>query len=269
MRHITRAEEEQIVNSILGERLPNVGPQAPHTQSLAPHYKIGSRLNTPDGLTWHYCRCGANGVANAYRDRGMATMVVTTNPDDIATFLVAVAAGAGATQLIVADLDVTHGVNYWANGKVEIWANLAVPIGSTMQQRTIKSSTASDGATVTLTLYHPLTYAVAAGEGMEICPSIYGNVDQADAIVGPNRRSIACVPLMSPITALYYFWGLTWGRCTIAQSADMGLVDGQRQVTFNHADGTIRPSVLGEQIAGYLLPYTPAAETAIMLQLDA
>lgn len=287
MRHYSRAELGQVFDGILGELLPGVGPQAPHTESITQRYKIGSRLRGLDGVVWHYCQCGANGVAAAYRDRGMASLVtpfVIVSTLDVSTPPlggVIGAVSAGATRVVIRDIDPTHGVDYWANGKVEFWNNMP---GSTSQHRTIKSSTASTGVggTVTLTLYRPLSYAIADNEGLEICRSIYAEVDQTDAVAAPARKSTACVPVFSPITALHYFWGQTWGMCTLAVGVPggvMGAVDQDRDIYFQANEGTVSttlnyPGIAAgatdsPQRAGFLLPNSAGgAQTIIMLQLD-
>jgi len=265
MRHITRTEEEQIVNSILGERLPGALPQTPFQEYANPRFKIGSRLWLPDGTVWHYCKCGSNGVVAAMRDRGMCSLVT---PETLA---VIGATPVGATQVVINDANAAHGADYWANGKVELWASVAP---ADHQHRMIKSSSASNGTSVTLTLYYPITNALANGDGLEICRSVYAEVDQTNAIANPERKSIACMPLKA-VTAEYYFWGQTWGMCTIAGTlGTMGNTNNSRQVYFNHADGTVRVAeeagwVQGNQHAGYLLPNSAGgAQTIIFLQLD-
>lgn len=273
MRHISRAELEQVYNSILGERLPGAGLQEPYTESITQRYKIGSRLQTPDSLVWHYCRCGANGVAAAYRDRGMASLVIPSG-----AFTSIGAQVAGSRTLVINDTGAAadRPAGYYANGKIEIWNAVAAE----HMHRIIKDSSIGNGTSITLTLYFPLTYAVPAATGGEICRSIYAEVDQTDASADPLRRSVACVPVMGPITALYYFWGQTWGMCTVAAGAhgSLGEVDNDRDVYFQASDSTIQTtrrfagiggSTSSPQRAGYLLPNSSGgSQTIIMLQLD-
>lgn len=272
MRHYSRAELEQVFDSILGERLPGGGPQAPQTQSITQRYKIGSRLRGLDGLTWHYCRCGAHGVVAAYRERGMVSLVTPLNEDDVeGDFVVVGLTPIGATQVVITDGDADHVADYWANGKVEFWEEMVATLGT--QHRTIKSSTPTDGTHVTLTLYQPLQFALGNGERMEICRSIYAEVDQTEYAGSPTptMKSIACVPTFAPITPEYYFWGQTWGMCTVAANIedDVGQLASERLITFHHPDGSIHSYVADAQIAGYVLPdSTVRDQTIIMLQLD-
>jgi hypothetical protein len=265
MQHYTRAEWSQIAEQILGERLPGRPAQRPFAESAIQNYKVGARLQLPDGIHWHYCQCGDGGVAIPMWDRGMASLVV---PQALA---VVGATPAGSLTVIINDANVAHGRDYWANGKVEIWAT---PGDGVFQHRTIKSSTPSNGVSVTLTLYERLTNALANGDGLEICRCVYAEVDQTNAVADPTQKSIACVPLM-PVTPGYWFWGQTWGPCTLAATiGTMGNLAGSRQVYFNHHDGTVLTEeeagfVAGAQPAGYLLPDSAAgAQTIIFLQLD-
>jgi len=260
--HPTHVEFDTILEDVLGQRLPGRPKQDPFVQSAVKNYKIGSRLRTPDGLTWHYCQNGPNNIVAPYWDRGMCSLV-DKQTFDTPTGLVS-AAPAGSYQVIIPDTDTDHGVDYWANGKAEFWGTYP----ACAQHRVIKSSTPSDGVSVTLTLYYPLTVTLAADTGVEIVRSVYAAVDQPTLAADPTMKSIVCVPHML-LTAEYYFWGLTWGLCTIAVTGDLGLVGGQRQIMFNPADGTIMVYADGAQPAGYLaLDTAGGAETVIMLQLD-
>lgn len=255
----SREDWDALGINVVGDRYRGMPRQEPYTQSQYANYKVGSRLQGPGGLVWHYSRAGAVGVVSPFWDRGCCSSV------DPETLAVVGAVAVGSTQVVVNDGNAAHLADYWANGKVELWATVAP---ATTQHRMIKSSTASDGTNVTLTLYQPLTNAFVNGDGLEICRSPYAVVDEAAGVAASTKMSIVCVPHMI-VTANYYFWGLTWGMCTVAVTADLGLVASQRQISFNHNDGTIQTWVPGQQIAGFLIPDTTGgAETIIMLQLD-
>lgn len=275
MVHPTRAEFNTILEHMLGQRLPGRPKQEPQVQSVTQNYKLGSRLQGADGLIWHYCQCGVNGVVAAYRDRGMASLVVPTNPTVVGAHL------AGSYTLVIDDAGVAadRPAGYYANGKVEIWTDIP---SLYHMQRMIKDSTVGNGTSITLTLYYPLIFNVPDGKGMEICRSIYAEVDQTDLVAAPARKSIACIPtLITPITPLYFFWGQTWGMCTLAVGAPggvMGAVDQDRDVYFQANEGSVSttlnyPGIPGgttsPQRAGFLLPNSVGgAQTIIMLQLD-
>ena len=270
---ISRDDIELIGNHFLGDLLAGRSRQQPYTESLTQNYKIGSRLQGLDGLVWHYCQCGANGIVAAYRDRGMASLVVPSG-----AFTTIGAQGIGSRTLVINDTGsaANRPAGYYANGKIEIWNAVAAE----HMHRIIADSTVGNGTSITLTLYYPLAYAVPALTGGEICRSIYAEVDQTSAIADPERKSVACVPMMGPITASYFFWGQTWGMCTIAAGAhgSLGEVDNDRDVYFQPTDSTIQTTqrfagiaggTSSPQRAGFLLPNSAGgSQTIIMLQLD-
>ena len=271
--HLTHVEFDTVLEHFLGTRLAGRPKQEPYTLSVTQNYKLGSRLQGEDGLVWHYCRCGANGIAAAYRDRGAASLVVPSG-----AFTTIGAQVAGSRTLVINDTGAAadRPAGYYANGKIEIWNAVAAE----HMHRIIKDSSVGNGVSITLTLYYPLTYAVPALTGGEICRSIYAEVDQKDAVAAALRTSVACVPAMGPVTALYYFWGLTWGMMTLAAGAhgSLGEVDDDRDVYFQTSDGTIQTtrrfagiggSTSSEQRAGFLLPNSlGGSQTIMMLQLD-
>jgi len=264
----TREDWENIGISVLGDRYRGMPSQAPYTESISRNYKIGSRLKGPDGLTWHYCRAGAIGVQGTDWDRGMCSVVDKElySPGDPASLGngLEVQAVVGSDRVTILDPNVLHVADWWANGRCELWGTWP----QLQQHRRIKSSSPSDGTRVVLTLYYPLTATLAAATGLEIFRSPYAEVDDPGGVVAPNMKSIVCVPHMV-VTPYYYFWGLTWGLCTVAVTGDLGLVGDQRQICWSSANGEITLYGDGLQPAGYLaLDTAGGAETAIMLQLD-
>ena len=273
MRHISRTELGTIIDNILGERLPNCGPQALFTESLTPKYKIGSRLVSPGGLVWHYARGGATGITATYRRRGAASTIPGLSVTNFVTIGIT---PIGGTTVVINDTAAVgvHPADYWANGEADIFPT--APDYSNDQSRIVKSSTPSNGVSVTLTLYQPVYYAIPNAADVYMCPSPYMSVDEAVS-VPTGDCSIVGFSWM-PVTPLYYFWCQTWGLCQpVGTGGDMGIAAGSREIVFNYGDGTIRSAVAGgaygtHQRAGYLVPRTILAgggdEAYIMLQLD-
>lgn len=271
--HPTRAEFDTILERFLGERLPGRPKQEPFTESEVQNYKLGSRLQGADGLVWHYCRCEATGLRAGYRDRGMASLVTPSG-----AFTTIGAQVAGSRTLVINDTGsaADRPAGYYANGKIEIWNAIVAE----HMHRMIKDSSVGNDTSITLTLHYPLTYAVPAGTGGEICRSIYAEVGETEFIATPRRKSIACVPCMGPITGLYFFWGQTWGMCTCAIGAhgSMGEIDNDRDVYFSTHEGTVQTTLRhagiaggtsSEQRAGFLLPNSAGgSQSIIFLQLD-
>lgn len=271
--HPTHTEFDAMLEEVLGQRLPGRPKQEPFVQSEVQNYQLGSRLRYGKA-TWHYCQAGP--VGHSHVGRGTGSLVVPT------TIAAGVATGiyraevAGSYEVVIRDA--THGENYWANGKIEIWTSLGSDPATEPQHRVIKSSTASNGTTVTLTLYYPLTSVVAVGTGGEICRSVYAQVDDMTAHAHLGFMTVVGIPLMV-VTAEYFHWVQTWGICTInaGGEANMGETDRIREV-FWHRDGTMIAAsdafyVDGCQRAGYLIPDTHPggvgeSQTVVMLQMD-
>lgn len=259
--HPTKAEFDTIIEDILGRRLSGRPKQDPHVESAVQNYMIGARRRLTDGTTWHYCLAGATGIPSS-QERGAVSSVA---PETLATIG---AAAIGSDTVVINDTAAAgvHPADYWANGKIEIWTT--VP-----QHRMIKSSTVSNGVSVTLTLYFPLVALVANATGLEICRNMYGSVDGVG--IG-NAQSKSCVGVsLAIVTPLYYFWIQTWGMTTMgARHAAMGGGADSRDVFFNGINGTIQAAdeagyADGMQRVGRLLPSTVSGhETIIFLELD-
>ena len=264
----SREEIAQIAETVLGELLPGGSVQHPYTQSAVQNYKIGSRLQTPDGLVWHYAKASPAGVTAAYRRRGVASVVLAQN------FKVLAIAPIGATTLVINDtaLATVHPADYWAKGHASIFP---LPGYANDQPRMIKSSTAGNGVSVTLTLYYPIDYALAINDDVYCCPSPYRSVCEAVSVPG-GAQSIVGFAWMA-LTPLYYAWLQTWGLCQpVATGGDQGITAGGREIFFNYGDGTTfsGPATAfgASQRAGFLVPQSILApggdESYLMLQLD-
>jgi hypothetical protein len=268
MERWTRNEFNAVIARTVGDRLPGRPEQDPYIQSLTQNYKIGARKQTEDGLVWHYGRAHATyGVTATYRRRGVASVVHAINYLTVGTQVI-------GSKTIVID-DAVHGLNYWENGEASIQGATA-----SHNPRMIKSSTATNGTSVTLTLYYPIDVNVAAGVGVYCCPSMYAEICEAvnSALpgLGTGEHSIAGFTWI-PVTAAYYVWVQTWG---LAQSVEcysaQGIVAGDREIYFNWADGTTMSGketlFAATQRAGFLVPGTILApggdEAYLMLQLD-
>jgi len=116
--------------------------------------------------------------------------------------------------------------NYWKDGF--IWIMQWPIVTSIGQLYRIKSSAAAVGGFVTLTLYEPLKFTVAASTWITAWPNVYQGIKgDSDA-----RMSVVCVPLI-PVTNTYYFWGQTWGPIFMASGQSPGRKDYDRDVYFS------------------------------------
>ena len=205
MRHITRTEEEQIVNSILGERLPNAAEQGIYEESATQKFKIGARRQVKDSWVFHYCKASVAlpFMTGQYRLAGSLTAILAANE-----LILTVAAAAGQKRITIPDA--TSPVNYYQGGTVECWG----VAGTRYEFHRIASSSASDGTNVILVLEENLLYALAVGEMVLPMPSIYRAVGPMGAAYA--GRQYACCLAMIPVTVDSFFWGLTYGPCFIS-----------------------------------------------------
>ena len=264
----SREEIAQIGSLIVGDLLPGRSKQDPYVESAVQNYKMGSRLATPDGLVWHYGRADAVGITAAYRRRIAVSTVVAQN------FKVLAVAANGAKQIIINDTAsaAVHPEDYWAGGHASIFP---LPGYSNDQPRMIKSSSAGNGTSVTLTLYYPIHYALAIDDDVYCCPSPYAAVREAVSAVNKGFNTAIGYSWMA-VTPLYYVWLQTWGLCQpVYTNTDQGLVAGSRDIYINYNDGTTVPgdktTFAATQRIGTLAPltYTPGGDEAyVNLQLD-
>lgn len=224
-------------------------------ESAVQYYPIGLRY-AKDDRVFRYSKAGGALTAMKAGHQGHVATECNT---------VAVAYAAGATKIAILDGDVTHGVDYYANGYIWIM-DLVTGI---FRMHRIKSSTASNGTSVTLTLDDPLTHDVGASTWITAWPSIYSNILGGDS----TKMSNVVVPLI-PVTSDYYFWGQTWGPCFgTAFNVVPGVNDNQREVYFN-IDGALMAGddlsldTTVRQRAGFILTNTtPGGDQFYMLQL--
>ena len=205
-------------------------------------YPIGMRYAEGDRV-FRYCKTGGDLVA-------MKAAHNDTGPTECNT--AAVEYAAGTYQVTILDI-VAHPADYYKDGY--IW--IMDLVSGIYRMHKIKSSTAGDSVSITLTLYEALTLVVGASTWITAWPNIYSNV----VATASSFMSNVCVPLI-PVTSGKYFWGQTWGPCF---GTVMGTVPGreanQREVYF-HTDGALLTGVetsldsVLHQRAGYLITNT-------------
>ena len=271
MRHISRTEEEQIVNSILGERLPNAQDQGIYEESASQKFKIGAR-KWVKGWTLHYCRAS---VALPYTNKYRLVGNLTPALGDAAPLegpgkevILAVASPAGTKNITIPDVD--SPVNLYQGGTIECWTTVG-----TFEFHRIASSTESNGTSVVLTLEDPLVNALAIGNMVAPLPSPYYATGPM-GVTYPRRETAVCLALV-PVTVNYFYWGITWGAVFLSCQADFwpGKLVSDKDV-YAWEDGT--GATLGKwapaagvpspQRIGYGLPSGDYGSGNVMLQLD-
>ncbi len=222
-------------------------------QSAVQKYPLGMRYTEGDRV-FRYCKAGGALTAMKAGHQGHVATEVYTK---------AVEYAAGSYQVAILDTDGGHGVDYYKDGY--IW----IMVAGNYRMYKIKSSTASDGVSVTLTLYEALVVTVPASTWTTAWPNIYSNV-VGDA---STKMSNVCVPLID-VDSGKYFWGQTWGPCFgTAFNVVPGVNDNQREVYFN-IDGALMAGddlsldTTVRQRAGFIITNTtPGGDQFYMLQL--
>ncbi len=221
---------------------------------------IGQLAMDPMGGLWRYCYTGA-GFTNPLLGAGAFATYTSLTP--------AITAVGSWTMAYTGSGDATCTEDQYANGTIVIGA-------SVYNRRVyhIAGNTASSGTTGTLTLHHPVRYAIAGTEWATINPCPWADVRD---MASDGYRSVVCFP-MQPVTSLYYFWGKTRGFCfgTVASTTPGAAAD-DRALAFNRdgalimvdeAWGKATPNSM--QYAGWLIEKTASGDgdQSFMLQLE-
>lgn len=183
---------DQIITG--GHKKPLGKLQRIHEQSTVQNYDIGTRL-VMDDRVFRYCKAGSD-----LRDllSGMCAM------SQIEVYTAAEVYAVGTYYVTVLDVAVRD-KDHYAGGY--IWIMRYAP-GTTGIGRIyrIKSSEASSGTSVKLTLWEPLEVECPASTWITVWASIYSNIQLG---ILP-KASIVCIPLIEVANGSY-FWGQTWG----------------------------------------------------------
>ncbi len=194
-----------------------------YNADAAQKYALGTRLQIDDRV-FRYALAGTNGVNAGYGAFYKVSLAVTYESAGAASVV-------GDRTMTITESNIT--LNQLAGGYVVMGHNSA----ATTQNRRIISNTASSGTTCTITLDGPI--AVAGTHAVEIIPSIYGNLEQAES---QEYDGVAGVPARTATTG-QYFWVQTWGPCFIVPGGGTpGSTVAERTVYFV-GDGSINGDV--------------------------
>jgi len=153
------------------------------------------------------------------------------------------------------------------------------PIAGTMEQHRIKSSTATVGGLVQLTLFEP-TIAPITAAGAEWIDSYYSQYADVRNPAGGDLTWTSFVGVnITPVTALSYFWLVTYGSVFVTWNGagvEPGAAANERECYFAQngtllSGSTVFAGAVAYQRAGYVIPSTAPAGGGmeqIMLQLD-
>lgn len=229
---------------------------APTVARKAP---LGHGVFDPMGGRWRYCKAGA-AITNPLL--GCIGYAGWTNVTPGAT------AVDGTSIACTGSSDATCTEDQYADGTIIIGAAAA-----NRRFYHIKGNTASATTTTTLTLHHPVRYAIAGTEWGTINPNPWRDVRTQGA--AGNTSSVVCMPLQ-PVTNAYYFWGKTRGPIFgIVTATTPGAAAHDRLVLFNGSDGALIMADESwnagnsKQICGWLMMNTAAGgDQGIWLQIE-
>jgi hypothetical protein len=165
------------------------------SSSTAMHV-VGSRINTPDGRSFRYCKNGGSAMVTGKLQQAPAED--TTNWQELGI----AAATVGDTTVTTTDT-VTLAANALAGGL------LIISEGSTGQGASyrIKSHPAATAAAVTFTLEDPIHTTTTGTEKVDVFPNPYSGV-----IIAPTTATSGPVGVsIYPIAANEYGWVQTHG----------------------------------------------------------
>ncbi len=267
----SRAEIQQAMDLMVGERLRGRPEQVPYVESAIQNYKIGARRVERQWVL-HYCRASvALPYTNKYRLAGnLVPALGDTAPLEGPgkEVILTVAAPAGTKLVTIPDLD--SPVNLYQGGTIECWTTVG-----TFEFHRIASSTASNGTSVVLTLEDNLVNALAIGNMVAPLPSPYYATGPM-GVTYPTRETAVCLALI-PVTINYFYWGITYGPVFLSCQANFwpGKLASDKDV-YVWQDGTVATlgkwapaaGVPSPQRIGYGLPSGNYGSGNIMLQLD-
>jgi len=213
-----RGKDGIIVDQIIsgGHQKPLGKAQNIHTQSTVQNYDIGTRLVLDDRV-FRYCKAGTLGLR--------AMLEGLDIQDSIKVYTHATISAAGTYEVTILDT-IARDKDHYKGGYLWIEVKPPEPTGIGQHYR-VKSSEASEGVSIKITLWEPLTYEVPASAWIEILKSIY-----CDLRRGINDfASLVALPLI-PVDAGSYFWGQTWGPVFMQCGYNPGDKNDDREVYY-------------------------------------
>lgn len=233
-------------------------PSTIYEESAIQKYPLGTKLveDTLGGMrVFRYAKAGGT-ISLAHRCVCNPNQTEATNDYTTQAAMV-----VGDVTVEINDTDDTnHTVNFWAGGWCELWVSSRVVL------LPIKSSTASDGSTCTITFAYPVPIAAAASSQATCHANPFQGVKAMPVTSGYD--SAVGVPVI-PMTSAYYGWVQTWGPVFISPTGDWALATSNYKDVYLHSDGTYTLSTATRaQRLGYAYPSGNYGTGLIMLQLQ-
>lgn len=244
----TKNLSETLRAGIYETQVPNIEFLYETSTTRNPEYKIGDRVQLPDGRVFHYGLTEAATAAGRLVFGGSLIPGIATT-DGYEGSLTANAA-IGTREVTFTDT-VARAVDHYVGGVFT-----AFPASGILTHRIVES-TAGDGVSVTIKLDVGLPLAVTSSNGITVYASPYRKLSHAS---GTTNFKCAMGSAIINTATSSYCWIQTWGQCWLTPTAwgstGPGCAAGFRDVYAN-SDGTVMPKKddqgLATQRVGHVL----------------
>lgn len=231
----------------------------------AQNYPLGAKF--VDGSMVYYIARANAALANSFGSEQpvcSVAKIAASSGDGADSVACGTTPAAGDTTVYVLDTTAagSRPVNYYEDGYFHAYSSTV----NERQSSRINRSTVGNGTGITVTLDHALRSSDNTSSGtltvttVDLYPSPFRKTATG---AGDSEQTVVGYPQIDA-TSGYWYWVQTWGPC-IGHYVNTwpGETAGQRMVVFDPANqnGLLQwaQATAGNQIAGYLLPWTDAA----------
>lgn len=245
-------------NTWVNKKIPN-----PYSEDATQMYPIGTKF-IDDDCVWRYMHAGNE----CTRGRLVQSYNAYSSGTTRERALIAVAGAVGDTT-VTCTAQGTVTASMFAGGYIIVTST------GKLVYRIEDNTAAAAGDTFTCKLAHPLRNTIGTGDYLQCVRGKYADVRYLSGSPEAGMGSAVGAAHWT-VTSGYYFWGQTWGPCSITGTDNVGASLSERGLVMG-TDGAVKCEyTAGLQYIGYLIPYTgpstsgvdlPAAWLLVELQL--
>lgn len=238
----TKNLSETLRAGIYETQVPNIKFLYETSTTRNPEYKIGDRVQLPDGRVFYYGITASGNVGAAGRLMFNGSLIPGIATTDGYEGSLTAAAPVGTREVTFLDT-VSRDVDHYVGGVFT-----AFPASGIMSLRIVES-TAGDGTSITVKLDAEIPIALTDSNGITAYPSPYRKLSQTNGTAGFEcAMGLAIVNA----SASSYCWIQTWGPAWITPNAwgstGPGCAANLRDV-YVHTNGTIMPAIDSSGVA--------------------
>ena len=245
------------------EGYKNLSIPNPCSEDSVQKYPIGTKF-VDDDRVWRYMKAGNT----CTRGRLVQSYNAYSSGTTREYALIAIAGAVGDTTVTcTAQGTVTE--NMFAGGYIIVTST------GKLVYRIVSNTAATPGNTFVVTLDQPLRNVILGTDYIQCIRDKYADVRYFSGAPEAGYGSAVGAAHWT-VTSGYYFWGQTWGPCSITGIDNVGASISERGLVMG-TDGAVKCEyTAGLQYIGYLIPYTgpstggvdmPAAWLLVELQL--